>query len=214
MFKSGEYGKSIEIRVSLTRFRSPDDDVNSIFGEISCKISLQFPCRVQCIFITQLDVQQLFFVPTLNLHFPKIEEIGIDALKSVRILSNNGLLQLTNGLFATDFNGERVFVTVDPAVQGYCAQYPRLRLVRLVGLKEVGGIEILFCVMRRSRRGCRGICRGIFRGGLVLLLLLLEGRQPSCWFSLPFLRWHQEIIKEAIKDGFRGVARKKYTSTE
>ena len=114
----------------------------------------------------QLDIQQLFFVPTLNLHFPKIEGIGIDALELVRILGNNSLLQLTNGFLATGFNGERVFVTVDPAVQGYCAQYPRLRLVRLVGLKEVGRIEIPFCVTSRSRGGCRGICRGTCRGVL------------------------------------------------
>lgn len=55
----------------------------------------------------------------------------------------------------------------------------------------MGGIAIRFCIMRNIL----WVCRGVFQGVLVLVLLWLEGRHPSCSFSFSLLRWHEEIIK-------------------
>ena len=75
------------------------------------------------------------------------------------LFGNNGLIQVTNGFLATDFNGERIFVTVDQAVQGYCIRYPRLRLVRRVGIKERNINTFL-----RYEKKPRGMPRDLPRG--------------------------------------------------
>ena len=49
--------------------------------------------------------------------------------------------------------GKIVLITIDPAVQDHRVRHPGLRLVRRVEIKEVGGIEIPVCLMRRSLGG-------------------------------------------------------------
>ena len=54
-----------------------------------------------------------FFVPTLNLHFPKIKGVGIYTVKTVGFVGNNGLLELANYFLSANFDGKRIPVTVD-----------------------------------------------------------------------------------------------------
>lgn len=109
------------VRVSLTRL---DDDVDLPFRRISFKVFSDFQCRVQCIVTIQLDFPQLMFVATPNLHFPELEGEGIVTLQTDRVISNDGLLELINGLLAADVNRKTVFVTIDPAEQGYHVRHP------------------------------------------------------------------------------------------
>ena len=76
------------------------------------------------------------FVVVRDLHLPEIEGIGIDALETVGLLGNNGLLQMTNSLLSVDFYWKRTLVTVYRAKKGYHVRHSGLRLVRLVGIKE------------------------------------------------------------------------------
>ena len=86
------------------------------------------------------------------------------------VLSENGFLLPTNSLPLAGFSRKRILITVDPAEKCYHVQHPGLGLVRLVGMKEVGGMEIPFCVMGNSL-GCAGeldeaLCCGAESAGL------------------------------------------------
>ena len=85
-------------------------------------------------------------------------------METVGIHGNNGQLQLINYFFSADADGKTVLVTVDVADQKNGVRHPKLSLVRLVGIKEVGEIELPFCVMRRSR-GVQGDLPGDVPGG-------------------------------------------------
>ena len=80
------------------RLRSPDDDVNSIFGEISCKISLQFSCRSEGIGSFELKALIQHFVIVRDLHLLEIKGVGIYAVETVELLSNDSFLEFTNSL--------------------------------------------------------------------------------------------------------------------
>ena len=97
--------------------------------------------------------------------------MGNDAPETVIALSDNGFLVPTNSLPLAGFNRKRILVTVDPAEKCYHVQHPGLRLVRLVGMKEVGGMEIPYCVIGKSLGYCaeefdEALCYGAASAGL------------------------------------------------
>ena len=66
-----------------------------------------------------IDVKGLdCFVLIEYLGFPEHECIGIDAMKSIGLLSNDGFLEVTNSLFRADVDRKSTFVIKDPADQG------------------------------------------------------------------------------------------------
>ena len=105
---------------------SPDGDVNPPFWGICFEVCSNFPCRSEDIGSFEFKSLIQHFVVVRDLHLPEIQIVGIDTLETVRLLSNDGLFELTNELLAADFDGKTVFVTVDPAVQGYSVRHPGL----------------------------------------------------------------------------------------